>query len=60
MATGAIWVTGNGVLKREIALGNDIRKLFEQNRSWDQVAAQEKKGPKRPQLVYLKCLFMRE
>lgn len=46
MASGAIWVTGNGVLKREIALGNDIRKLFEQNRSWDQVAAQEKKGPK--------------
>ena len=33
MATGAIWVTGNGVLKREVALGKDIRKLFEQNRS---------------------------
>ena len=44
MATGAVQVTGNGVLKREVALGNDIRKLFEQSGSRNQVGAREEKS----------------
>ena len=45
MATAVVEVTGEGVPNREVALENDIRKLFEQSRNWDQVTAREKRGP---------------